>query len=427
MSNSIKNNWFPVLSVIAGVVVTVLCAGLMERMETPAPETQAAINKFDQLEAGQQQRLLTQAAGFESKDPAYKERIISIHQAVAADPTLESKLRTLHSWWRPMNPTQKEKIRSYEDDAAKWASEVQRAYVEDQVADNVIVIRVPRPPLPTGERPPVDLTEAQFEEFLRFFISEPPPSGLADKLSGFEPNENCEITLTKIVWVTAQMHDLFGQMRRPPPQRPPGSIFDAIQPSELQHLFDPDEWKLLSQGNFNSRSGDGPSRSEDVQRFQPMWLVSACVWSGIRHYERVFQRKHRGVQQTLNENDDNLMDVFDDGDRRTQLGLMRMDPGIAADWLNLERLRMEREGLNTEDSAVAGLINDLKGLKDLQRRWSFGGRRSMGQGPSIGGGRGEFGRGDREENRGGRDRDEGRGGSRSGGGGPPRDGRPQFR
>lgn len=80
---------------------------------------------------------------------------------------------------------------------------------------------------------------------------------------------------------------------------------------------------------------------------------------------------------------------------------------------------MERERLNTEDSAVAGLINDLT---DLQRSWSFGGRGGMGRGPS-GGGRGGFGRPDRDDSRGGRGRDDGRSGS----GRPPRDGLLEFR
>ena len=143
------------------------------------------------------------------------------------------------------------------------------------------------------------------------------------------------------------------------------------------------------------------------------------------HFSRVFREKHLGDRhgdlRTLIENDDKLVDVFMDGDRTMQLDLMKMEPGRAVDSLKMERLKTERERLNTEDSAVEGLINDLT---DLWRR-SWGGRGGMGRGPS--GGRGGFGRQDREDSRGGRGRDEGRGEGRSGSGRPPRDGLLKFR
>jgi hypothetical protein len=137
----------------------------------------------------------------------------------------------------------------------------------------------------------------------------------------------------------------------------------------------------------------------------------------MEYYSRVFEKKHRSAPKTLYENNDNLVDVFNNGDRGMQLDLMKMDPSRAADLLKMERLRMERERLNTEDSAVAGLIKDLT---ELKRRSSFGGRAGM-RGPGYGGGRGGSGRSDRDDNRGGsRDRNDGRGGSRP-------EGREQFR
>ncbi len=422
MSNSLKDNLFPVLSVMTGVAVTVLYAGWMERLEKPDPEVQAAITKFDQLEPSQQSRLLTQAAGFEAKDAGYKERIISIHKAVADDPSLESKLRTLHDWWGPLHPTQEAKIRGYDGDTAEWVSKVQRAYVDSHAADDVIVVRVPRQPSSTGERRSVELTEAQFESFLESIIPEDTPPELDSKLSGFEPNDSCEITLTKIIWVMGEVRGLFSQMGRPPqqkgpPNRPLMGIFDAIQLSDFRQFFDAAEWKLLSETEFNGRKDDSPNRSKEFERLQTVILISACTRGGMEYYSRVFEKKHRSAPKTLYENNDNLVDVFNNGDRGMQLDLMKMDPSRAADLLKMERLRMERERLNTEDSAVAGLIKDLT---ELKRRSSFGGRAGM-RGPGYGGGRGGSGRSDRDDNRGGsRDRNDGRGGSRPGG-------REQFR
>ena len=438
MSNAMKNNLFPVLSVTAGVVATLLCAAWMEKRDSPAPETLAAINKFDQLEPGQQQRLLTQAAGFDSKDAEYKERIISIHDAVQANRSLESKLRTLHEWWRPLDATQEAKIRSYDGDAEKWVSKVQRAYVESHAEDNVVVIGV-GPPRSEGERLTVDLTEQQFEALLDSLVPMKVPPELSSKLNGFKPNDRCEVTLTKIVWVLRQVRHSFGLSRRPPqPGRPPSAgrppqpeapnvpVFDAVRIADLQSLFDTAEWELLSQIYFRARSDNEPIGEEDTRR-RKAFLLGKCVSDGLLHYSRVFREKHLGDRnadlRTLIENDDHLVDVFEDGDRGMQLDLMKMDPGRAADSLKMERLKMERERLNTEDSAVAGLINDLT---DLQRSWSFGGRGGMGRGPS-GGGRGGFGRPDRDDSRGGRGRDDGRGEGRSGSGRPPRDGLLEFR
>jgi len=429
VSNSLKDNLFPVLSVMTGVAVAVLCTGWMERLEKPDPEVQAAIDKFDQLEPGQQGRLLTQAAGFESKDAEYKERIISIHKAVADDPSLESKLRTLHEWWRPLDATQEAKIRSYDGHSAEWVNKVERAYVESRAVNDVIVVWMLGPPPSQGGRRSVDFTESQFELFLESIIPENTPSELDSKLSGFEPDESCEITLTKIIWIMKQLRPPFGQSgRSPQPKGPPKGIFDLSQSSHLQQLFDADEWKLLSETTVRGRNNDEPNGSEDARRRQSGVLVISCIWSGLNHYRHVFMEKHLGDRngdlRTLLENDDNLVDVFQQGDRSMQVALMKMDPSRAADSLKMERLKMERERVNAEDTAVAGLINDLT---ELQRRWSFGGRGGMGRGPSYGG-RGGYGRPDRDDNRGsGRKRNEGRGGSRSGGGGPPRDGRPQFR
>jgi hypothetical protein len=435
MSNAMKNNLFPVLAVVAGVIVTLLCAAWMEKRDSPDPEIRAAINKFDQLEPGQQQRLLTQAAGFESKDAEYKERIISIHDAVKADRSLESKLRTLHEWWRPLDATLEAKIRNYDGDAGNWVSKVQRAYVESHAEDHVVVIGVRGPPLPEGERRTVDLTELQFEALLDSLIPTKVPPELTSKLNGFKPYDSCEITLTKIVWVLRQVRNSFGlsgrppQSGRPPPAgRPPQPevphvpVFDSVQIADLQSVFDAAEWELLSQTFFRARNDNEPVGDEDTRR-RKAFLLGKCVSDGLLHYSRVFREKHLGDRngdlRTLIENDDNLVNVFEDGDRGMQLDLMKMDPGRAADSLKMERLKMERERLNAEDSAVAGLINDLT---DHQRRWSFGGRGSMGRGPS-GGGRAGFGRPDREEGRGGRGRDEGRSGS----GRPPREGLLEFR
>ncbi|MDG2131537.1 MAG: hypothetical protein P8K08_26305 [Fuerstiella sp.] len=445
MSNAMKNNLFPVLSVIAGASVTMLCAGWVERLDSPDSALRASINKFDQLEPRQQQRLLTQAAGFESRDSEYKERIISVHDAVSADPSLESKLRMLHDWWRPMDATQEAKIRSYEGDPAEWVHKVQQAYVASHASRNVIVIGIRglrEPSRPQGEWLAVDLTEQQFESLLNSLVPMKVPPELNSKLNGFNPNDSCEITLTKIVWVLRQVRNSFGLLGRPdlsghPPAtgRPPQPavpnfpVFDLVQIADVQSYFDTAEWELLSQTFFKTRNDAEPVGDEDTRR-RKAFLLGKCVGDGLRHYSRVFREKHLGDRngdlRTLFENDDNLVNVFEDGDRGMQLDLMTMDPGRAADSLKMERLKTERERLSAEDaedSAIAGLINDLT---DLQRGWSFGGRGGMGRGSSFGS-RGGFGRPDRDDNRGSRNRDDGRGEGRSGGGRPSRDGRLEFR
>ncbi|MCP4785780.1 MAG: hypothetical protein GY903_32865 [Fuerstiella sp.] len=430
MSNSLKNNLFPVLSVMTGVAVTVLCVGWMESLEKPDAEEQAAIDEFGQLEPGQQVRLRNQAAGFEAQDAEYKKRIISIHEAVTDDPSLESKLRTLHDWRRQLDATQEAEIRSLDSKSAEWVSKVQRAYLESHAADNMVTVWLPGPPPPTGERRSVDLTETQFEKFLELFIPEDTPSELASQLSGFKPDESCEITLTKIIWIIFQMRPSPGPWGRPPQQGPPSqpegspnAIYDSFRISNARQLFDPDEWELL-QATFKSQYDDTPNVSENARRFQEAMLFITCIRGGLEHYRRVFKEKHLGDRNgslsTLVQNDNELVDVFENHiDRNAQLDLMTADPGHAA-----EVLEMLRKKLDTEDSAVAGLFSDLARLPP---QWTGRGRGGMGRGSSFGG-RGGYGRSDRDDNRGGgRDRNEGRGKSRPGGGGPPRDGRSQFR
>ena len=415
MNNSVKDSLIPVLSVMAGVAVTVVCARWMERLKKPDPEVQVAIDKFDQMEPSRQDRLLTQAAGFESQDARYQDRIISIHKAVTDDPSLESKLRTLHNWWRPLDATQEAKIRSFDGDSAEWVRKVQRAYVESHPADHVITVWVPGPPLPNGEWRFVKLTESQFEPFLNSILPKDVPSELASKLSGFEPDERCEIILTKIIWVMDQMLNSSGPPGRSPQQKgEPRELFDSIRIADMQKLFDAEDWKLLSEAAFKSRNDDGTDGNEDARRRQAGILIA----SGLSHYARVFWQKHLGDQRsslsTLLQNDDDLVDVFENHiDRSKQLTLMKIDPSHAA-----ELLELERERVNTQDSAVAGLINDLN-----EKLRSFRGRGGMQRGPSYGG-RSGFSRPSGEDNRSGRD--ENRGGGRSGVGRPSREGRLEF-
>lgn len=403
MSSLNKDSLIPLTSLLAGVLATCLFVAWRQQ---PQPELVAAEDRFGSLSAVEQEDVRNKAASYvRNSNEQDRLRIEAIHEAVQHDPSLLKKLEELNGLLKTLDEESRAKLEPNGEFAEDWVRLVQEFHHQYATAVPTIEIRLPGPPSPERKRNAIRFTERQFEEFLDAAISGEMPAALRSKLERFSsPEQQCEHTLTKIVWLSQQL------LSEENTSVDSGQLMNVA----MEHLMQ-SEWRQRFQ-EFTGRKPqvdhikDPRERSEALKQIQMrtarmkssfvLMFLKHALW----HFEEAFHETH------LPANSDPAEIFETEMKRDRQLALMRMDPTDAGKVLESEII--ERNSFTNQ--AVADLNKDIKDLKHRFREKDAkmqSRHRGFGRWPD-----GRFGPRERED---GRPRGEGfsRGGGQQGGNG----------
>lgn len=377
MSPTAKDRVFPVLSLLAGFLLAMLLGVWLHQSQASA-DAQIR-SQFAELEPAEQETLLNKAAAFkelQDRSPERFNRLKSIHEAVEADPQLDTRLRTLYDWWLTLDVGERNRLKKSGDEFVQnWVEEVQQVYMDTRNKPNEFNILLLRG---RSTRPELFRTnEADFESFLAEVVPQDPPAELAKTLTGLDPvKDSCERTLAKIMWLQQQITSLF----RDPGRSSGGVSVTVIERGVMDFLVESETRSRMenTRQQFLAQMNRFPQERPELR--DKMWsaFVSMSVLrAAMDHYYQMFRIKHLGNQRA------SLMELFDGLDRNKQVALMHKDPSEAEE--DLEKILIKQK--YSENSAIAGIAEELRNqeeVRKLQSRFSsrsgFGGRGGDGRG-----------------------------------------------
>ncbi|APZ94347.1 hypothetical protein [Fuerstiella marisgermanici] len=393
MSQAMKDRCIPLVALLLGVAVVYAFGAWQHRVQAAA-EAEVR-DKFEALDAVEQERLLNRADGMNSNretSPEQFDRLQDIHASLQADPKLQDKLKRLHAWWLTLDVDDKNKLKpSGNEFVEDWVDRVEEVYFETRNKPGQFVIKFrSRSPF-AGRHELFRTDERVFQQFLDEVLPEDQrPQELKTQLAGLSgADQGSERALAIMIWLQKKLALGFGRSDENPVDN---SLVSRIESAVSDTLILSSDRERFDQFRTEFTSGESPDRSGGWQRMWPRILAMTVLHQAMDYYYSLFRIKHLSGQRDV------LIAMFDELDRSEQVELMSRDAREAEK--NLERRLIEQT--SAKDPAVAAIAEDLQNIRDNYRQMFSGRSRNRGRpgsGPPRGGRPGEERRDGRSEPR----------------------------